>query len=221
MVVDTRSTANVVIFCGPSIAASEARKIVPQAKYLGPIKRGDLDKYDADLYCIIDGLFFQQLAVSPSEIMQVLKSGKSVCGSSSMGALRAAECWRYGMKGYGTIYQNYRNGTLMGDDEVALSVCPVTYRQMTDALVDIRWSLAMAVQQGVVRRVLEEQIIAHCRRTYFAERQYSLCLSDLCDAGLLTSEAVESLLGLYENHPKRKYLDAVQCLEEVQTNYFQ
>ena len=49
-----------------------------------------------------------------------MEEGIQVLGASSMGALRAAELHGFGMIGYGTIFEWYRDGLIDGDDEVAL-----------------------------------------------------------------------------------------------------
>ena len=53
-------------------------------------------------------------------------------GASSMGALRAAECDRYGMIGIGEVYQRYQAGE-EDDSLVAMSYDPQTYKPLRDA----------------------------------------------------------------------------------------
>ncbi len=78
------------------------------------IKRGDAVKAfekGASIIGVIDGVSFQDVAVSPRELLHLLDRGAIIVGGGSIGALRAAELDVYGMIGVGEIYS---------DDEVAL-----------------------------------------------------------------------------------------------------
>jgi len=87
-----------VVFLGPSMPVEEARRLL-DAEFVPPICRGDLALLPSNVRIIgiIDGEFFQKLAVSPKEIIEALGRGVRVFGSSSMGALRAAETHTFGM----------------------------------------------------------------------------------------------------------------------------
>ncbi|RUX68847.1 hypothetical protein EN904_03020 [Mesorhizobium sp. M7A.F.Ca.CA.001.07.2.1] len=50
---------------------------------------------------LIDGLFESGPAVWHKEILFALDAGCRLLGAASMGALRAAECWQFGMIGIG------------------------------------------------------------------------------------------------------------------------
>ena len=84
---------SVAIFTGPSLHPEKARQLL-NAAILPPIKRGDLaqlSRAKLEIVGILDGEFYQSLAVSPKEILPLLESGVTVYGASSMGALRAVE----------------------------------------------------------------------------------------------------------------------------------
>jgi hypothetical protein len=83
---------------------------------------------------MIDGVFHQSLAVWHKEIVFALLEGIVCIGAASMGALRAAELWRYGMIGVGKIFEMYRDGE-EDDSLVAMTFQPDTFRPLTDALV--------------------------------------------------------------------------------------
>jgi hypothetical protein len=90
--------SGVVIFTGPSLHPDEARDLV-KARVL----RDDLDRAvrpRPGIVGIIDGEFYQSLAVSPKEILPLLDSGVKVYGASSMSALRAVELCKYGRSGW-------------------------------------------------------------------------------------------------------------------------
>ena len=78
-----------VVFCGPSLSHADAAQVL-DVEYLPPVGKGDLDQLLAqerppDLIGIVDGRFFQSLAISPKEILRAIDAGVTVYGSSSMG----------------------------------------------------------------------------------------------------------------------------------------
>ena len=98
---------------------------------------------------LIDGVFFQDCSVAHKEVLYALESGAKVLGASSMGALRASELDVYGMEGIGEIYQAYKSGHLVSDDEVALIFDPFTWEPRSEPLVNIRFNLDLAWQKGI------------------------------------------------------------------------
>jgi TfuA protein len=169
-----------VIYLGPSMSRSEASSIL-QADYLPPICRGDLAKLPEDVRTvgIIDGEFFQSLAVSPKEIVALLEKGMKVFGAASIGALRAVETEKFGTIGVGEIFCMFRDGILDGDDEVALVYDARSYRHLSEPLVNIRRALAIALEEKVIDEVEMERLVAQMKSRYFPDRSHkyvqSLC----------------------------------------------
>ena len=174
--------SDTVVFLGPSLPRSEAALLL-DADYLPPIRRGDLAALpDGVLFVgIVDGEFYQSLAVSTKEILLLLRRGVSVFGASSMGALRAAETYTFGMIGVGEIFAMYRDGVLDADDEVALTYDPVTFRTLSDPLVNLRYALSLAVEAGVIGEEDSVGLIEQLRALYFPHRSYR-ALQALCPA---------------------------------------
>ncbi len=111
-----------MVFLGPSLDIETARGEL-DAIYLPPVV-GDVYRAatrQPDAIGIIDGRFQDVPAVWHKEILWALNQGIPVYGSSSMGALRAAELDSFGMVGIGAIYRAYRDGVLEDDDEVAVA----------------------------------------------------------------------------------------------------
>ncbi len=162
-----------VVFLGPSLPITEARRLV-DAEFRGPICRGDIDELPPSIRFIgiIDGEFFQRLAVSPKEVLKALERGVRVFGSSSMGALRAAETHMYGMEGVGRVFAMYCDEVLDGDDEVALSYDPLTYRALSDPLVNLREALALAQIDGLISEATREHLIGQMKAMYFPQRSW-------------------------------------------------
>jgi hypothetical protein len=163
------------IFLGPSLDAASARSIL-KATYLPPIKRGDLSQLSSEIKTvgIIDGEFYQSLAVSPKEVLQLLDRGIKVYGSSSMGALRAAETHIYGMVGMGAIFEMYRDGMIDADDEVALTYDQDSYRSSSEPLINIRFALKAAVLEGLISESTADGLIREMKALYFPSRSYRL-----------------------------------------------
>ena len=162
-----------VVFLGPSLAREEALESLPSADFRRPIRRGDLlglSEGPPGAIGIVDGEFFQSLAISPKEILPMLQKGFQIYGSSSMGALRAVELTPYGMTGVGRIFELFRSGRLIGDDEVALTFRPDTLRPLSEPLVNMRLALSAARKAGLIS--LTELIgLTRCMKAvYFPER---------------------------------------------------
>ncbi len=170
-----------VVFLGPSLPIAEARRLI-DAEFRAPICRGDIDELPTSVRFIgiIDGEFFQRLAVSSKEVLKALERGVRVFGSSSMGALRAAETHMYGMEGVGRVFAMYRDEVLDGDDEVALSYDPLTYRALSDPLVNLREALALAQMDGLISEATREHLIGRMKAMYFPQRSWralqAMCL---------------------------------------------
>lgn len=162
-----------VVFLGPTLAREDAERVL-DADYLPPICRGDLAKLPEHIRFvgIVDGEFYQSLSVSPKEILPLLRRGVTVVGASSMGALRAAETWKIGMIGVGTIFAMFRDGILDADDEVALIYERDTYRNLSTPLVNIRAALDVAAAAGAIGEQEKNNLLFKMRSLYFPERSH-------------------------------------------------
>ncbi|MDF1931900.1 TfuA-like protein [Legionella pneumophila] len=85
-------------------------------------------------------IFLGFLLFGIRKILTALDYGLEVFGAASMGALRAAELDAFGMKGYGRIYEMYKNEEIDGDDEVAIAYSKYNNEQ-TIPLINIRLTL--------------------------------------------------------------------------------
>jgi hypothetical protein len=159
------------IFLGPTLARKDAERIL-DADFLPPICRGDLARLPDNIRFvgIIDGEFFQSLSVSPKEVVTLLRRGVTVCGASSMGALRAAETHKLGTIGIGKIFEMYRDGILDADDEVALIYEPDTYRKLSDPLVNLRAALSLAASAHIITAQENANLVLQLKSLYFPDR---------------------------------------------------
>lgn len=169
-----------VVYIGPTISRRDAEMALPGGDFRPPIARGDLysaRQRGSSVFVIIDGVFSHQEAVSPREIIDVLRDGAVVIGASSMGALRAAECWPLGMRGVGAIYRLYRRGVLGSDDEVAVLMDPDDgHRALTVPLINVRYAISAAVRAGRVDRAVADRITRAAVDLHYADRTWSAIL---------------------------------------------
>ncbi|WP_437992485.1 TfuA-like protein [Sorangium sp. So ce145] len=169
-----------VVYIGPSISRRDAESALPGGDFRPPIARGDLyaaRQHGSAVFVIIDGVFSQQEAVPPREIVDVLRDGATVIGASSMGALRAAECWPLGMRGVGAIYRLFRRGVLGSDDEVAVLMDPDdSHRALTVALINVRHAVSMAARAGRLDRATADRLTRAAIDLYYADRTWSAVL---------------------------------------------
>lgn len=165
-----------VVYAGPTISAEEVEARLPGCDVRPPVARGHMyeaRKAGATTFLVIDGTFSHGFAVSPKEVVDVIRDGALVLGSSSMGAIRGAECWPAGMQGIGAVYRLYRRGALQSDDEVAVTTDPDAGHAATSvALVNVRHAARRAVRAGLVDRAGEQAIVAAAQDLHFSQRRW-------------------------------------------------
>lgn len=208
----------IVIYTGPSFSVEKAKAILPDADYRPPIVRGDLAKLPKKTVAvgIIDGVFYNETAVAHKEIIAVMKKGVKVYGSSSMGALRAAELAEFGMIGVGRIYECYRSGRITNDDEVAVTFSPVTGEQMTEPLVNVRYQLKAAENDGILTTKERHEIIEMAGRFFYPDRTYTYIVGRAVKADIISHEKAAGLLEYIRDRPVNlKAEDAVLLLKKI------
>ena len=169
----------IIVFLGPSLDLTAAEKIL-HAEYHPPAKRGDLlaaVHEDATIIGLIDGVFHQESAVAHREILAAVRKGVRVIGSSSMGALRAAEMDTLGMVGIGEIYRMYKSGELESDDEVALVFDPSSGLALSEPLINIRFTLIRAKEEGIIDSAAHDTLLASARALFYPKRTYRAIVS--------------------------------------------
>jgi hypothetical protein len=208
----------IIVFLGPSLDAGSAEKILT-ADYRPPAKRGDLLRAVEDgatIIGLIDGVFHQESAVAHREILTAIKKGVRVVGSSSMGALRAAEMDTLGMTGIGEIYRMYKSGELESDDEVALVFDPASGMSLSEPLINIRFTLKKAERIGIIDTTVHDALLAAARSVFYPQRTYLRIVSDArktVDAG-----TCERFLAWVETGAcDQKKDDAVAALEYIKS----
>jgi hypothetical protein len=213
-----RKQSATLVYVGPTLAADEVRRRLPDATVLPPAAVGDILRATrmrgVRRIALIDGYFERMAAVWHKEILVALERGIAVYGAASMGALRAAELAPFGMIGVGQIYRAYARGVLVADDEVAVAHLPAEYgfRAVSDALVNIRNGLARALAAGVIDATLHDQLVELARRRFYRERTWAQLFADAQTAGLDVAALVDG------PKPDRKAADARLLLRRLKTD---
>jgi hypothetical protein len=168
--------ARLHVFCGPTISHHDVELAAPTAVVHPPVRHGNLYSLNViagDVVLIIDGLFHQSAPLRHKEILDLLAQGVRVVGSSSMGALRAAELNPYGMQGIGRVYRLFEDGTVDKDDEVAVAhLSDDDYRALSEPLVNFRLALSDAADFGVIKHADASSLLEAARAIPFASRTW-------------------------------------------------
>lgn len=212
---------NAVIFLGPTLPVEEARRFL-DAHYLPPAGQADLIsavlRYRPAMVGLIDGVFHQSLSVWHKEILDAIGKGVRVYGAASMGAIRAAETASFGMVGIGDIYRGYASGAITADDEVAVAHAGPEegFRPLSDAMVNIRATLAAAVVAKVLDMGAADRICEVAKRVYFPQRRLDRVLMMAQEQGI-ARDVVVRLRAFLEagGYVDLKRLDAIRLLETM------
>ena len=210
---------SVVIFAGPSIEQEAINTIIPTARVEPPVERGDIVRIlNAGRVIshigIVDGRFFQNLSISPKEVLQAIDAGVKVYGSSSMGALRAVELAPYGMHGIGQIFELYQSRIVDGDDEVALVYDIERNQALSEPMINIRIALERAKEVGIICESEKKICIDLLKNIYFLDRTYKSLIAAL--KSKLDEEIVLKLQQFFEKEaPNAKRDDAVALLKAI------
>jgi hypothetical protein len=208
-----------VVFLGPTLAVGDARAIL-DADYRPPAAMGDVYLAvceGARTIGIVDGLFERTPAVWHKEILWALSRGVRVVGSSSMGALRAAELHAFGMEGVGRVFADYRDGVLVEDDAVAVVHGPAAdrWRALSEPFVNLRDGLARARAAGLLSDGTRDALTAIARATFYPERSWPALIA----AGRAQALPVGELTALDDfvraTRPNLKRDDALALLDAL------
>jgi len=216
------------LFVGPTLAARDVDPALGLT-CLPPARQGDVHRAVTLLrpraIGIVDGYFRWVASVWHKEILWAIGRGVHVFGAASMGALRAAELHPFGMHGVGRIFEGYRDGRLRDldgvsfedDDEVAVVHGPAElgYPALSEAMVNIRYTLAAACAQAVVDDGLARRLLVLAKDRHFPERSYPTLLADARAAGL-DAQALDRLENwLPQGRVDRKRADALALVDAM------
>lgn len=209
------------VFTGPTISASDAA-LELDACFLPPAGQGDV--YRAALsrptaIGIIDGVFERVPAVWHKEILWAMSRGVHVFGSASIGALRAVELAPFGMVGVGQIFEDFRDGVLEDDDEVALVHGPAEagFRSLSEPMVNIRATLREAERVGVIASATAGELARLAKHRFYPHRTYPALLTVGAAEGLPGNELERLKEWLPSGSRNQKREDGLAMLRAMRT----
>ncbi|MGE5268142.1 MAG: TfuA-like protein [Thiohalocapsa sp.] len=186
-----------VVFAGPSLPPRLRPTRERGWEWLPPLRQGDLYRaalQEPDAIGVVDGYFEAVPSVWHKEILWAMAEGIHVFGAASIGALRAAELEAFGMRGVGRIYEDFRDGVLQDDDEVAMLHGPAElgYPPLSEAMVNIRATLAAAVADGILGSAAGADISGIAKSLFYKERSWGAVLRGAA-AGSFPKAALDRL----------------------------
>lgn len=192
-----------IIFCDTTLSKEEIQPYLNLDDIVLPaIKRGDLIKLlnnqpIPEEIIIVDGVFDQTSSITHKEILYAIANNVKIIGISSMGALRGAELFRFGMIGAGEIFQFYLNGEVQSDEEVAVSyVKRKGYIHKTIPLINIRKTVEFFK--------LDDEIFKKSKQIFYKQRSWEKLEK------VLTNVEFEQLKNKYIDQKK---LDVINYLK--------
>jgi hypothetical protein len=175
------------IFSGPSLPPSLASQS-PGITWLPPVQQGDVYKaarMRPAMIGIVDGNFETVATVWHKEILWAMAEGVHVYGAASIGALRAAELADFGMQGVGSIFRHFQMAPLADDSEIAVLHGPaeLDYVPVTEAMINVRATVAKALQLQVVAPSLATTLIEVAKSLFYKRRTYEAMLDRANELG--------------------------------------
>lgn len=212
-----------IVYLGPTLSREEAIKIL-DADYRDPAKKGDFlmlsrDSDEKKYVGFVDGVFLHDYPPSPIEVYHLAtRKNIELIGASSLGALRAVELEKFGMKGIGKIFQLYKNGIINADDEVAVTFSRENNILQSEAMIDIRFNLFLAYKKRIITNQTKKRIAKIAKNIYFPFRNYE-------DIIKLTHQQFPSIYNelesfrsyILKNRDSLKARDAIKLLKYLKT----
>lgn len=208
----------VCVFVGPTLRTREVLEVC-DAVCLPPAAQGDVYRAvhrKPHAIGIIDGYFSGAPSVWHKEILLALAEGIHVFGSASMGALRAAELHRFGMRGVGRIFEWFRDGILEDDDEVAIAHGPqeMEFMPVSEPMVNIRATLTRAATNSVISQETSSRIERIAKSLYFCDRVWPVIL-ERAAADVPHGEVMALAEWLSQGKLDLKRKDAIEMLHDI------
>jgi hypothetical protein len=212
-----------IIFAGPSLPPKLRPAADPSLEWRPPVRQGELFQAALarpSIIGIIDGYFEVVPTVWHKEVLWAMAEGIHVYGAASAGALRAAELDSFGMQGIGRVYQDFRDGILEDDDEVAVLHGPeeLGYPPITEAMVNIRATLDEAARSGIIAPALAASLTDIAKHLFYKERSYEAMMHSAAAAGLPEAMLQDFADWLPDGRIDQKRLDAEAMLEAIRSH---
>lgn len=212
-----------IVYLGPTLSRDEAIKIL-DADYRDPAKKGDFlmlsrDSDEKKYVGFVDGVFLHDYPPSPIEVYHLAtRKNIELIGAASLGALRAVELEKFGMKGIGKIFELYRNGIIDADDEVAVTFVRENNILQSEAMIDIRFNLFLAYKKGIITNQTKKRFAKIAKNIYFPFRNYEDIIKLTQQQFPLIHDELESFRNyILKNRDSLKARDAIKLLKYLKT----
>jgi hypothetical protein len=212
-----------IVYLGPTLSREEAIKFL-DADYRDPAKKGDFlmlsrDSDEKRYVGFVDGVFLHDYPPSPIEVYHLAtRKNIELIGASSLGALRAVELEKFGMKGIGKIFQLYKNGIIDADDEVAVTFVRENNILQSEAMIDIRFNLFLAYKKGIITNQTKKRFAKIAKNIYFPFRNYEDIIKLTQQQFPSIHSELESFRSyLLKNRDSLKARDAIKLLKYLKT----
>lgn len=206
--------SNIIIYAGPSVYGLD-QELLNQFDVRDPVVCGDIFRaieQEPKAIAIIDGMFGDIRSVWHKEILYALEKNIPVYGAASLGALRAAECHKFGMAGVGEIFMDYLMGCRVSDGDVAVLHAPkeLQYQPVTISLADAE--ICIRRLQFLLGANLAKKLNYQARKCPYQERTWQKIIAD---ADLNRNEGMKVHSLLEEFGQSQKQLDAQLLLQTL------
>jgi len=205
------------IYSGLSVSKEQVHAILPEAEFSGPVQRHDLKKdIESGVHVIglIDGVFYRHLAVSPNEILDALRVGIRIFGSSSMGALRAVELSPYGMQGVGKVYEHILKTPYFADEKLGQIFYEGEDFKKNRAAIEIEIGLERAVTMKQLSKAEAKKILELYLQPHFTERSFENLIRSI-NASHLSQTQKNKYCRVLAGLKNIKHLDGIELLKKI------
>ena len=209
------------VYAGLSVKEAEIKAVLPSADYAEPIRRGNTFRDIRDGYhviVIIDGRFQQSMAVSPSELMDTMRCGIKIYGSSSMGALRAVELEPYGMIGFGKIFEYIKQTPYFRDDYLGQIFTEGDHETLSEPYVNFMFSLAKMKQEGQLESADHDLLDEIYREIHFGERDLYTLIDRIKAEHAERAEDLVPIAKRAFSYHNQKREDGIGLLQQVKSD---
>jgi len=212
-----------IIYLGPTLSREKASKIL-DADYRDPAKKGDFLRLsinsDEKRYIgFIDGVFLHDYPPSPIEVYHLAtRKNIELIGAASLGALRAVELEKFGMKGIGKIFQLFKNGIINADDEVAVTFVQGKNILQSEAMIDIRFNFFLAYKCRIISKQTKKRCVRIAKNIYFPFRNYEDIIRLAQEQYPSVHDELENFRNyIFKNRDSLKARDAIKLLKYLKT----
>jgi len=121
------------------------------------------------------------------------------------------------MEGIGAIFEAYRDGTLEDDDEVAVAHAgpEFGFKAVSEAMVDIRFTLGRALDAGVIGAETYTALESTAKALFYPDRNYALILARAAGRGAAEDELLRFREWLPTGRASLKRADALAMLHAI------